>query len=108
MSKQKTLTRTELVDNFSRHLLLSQGRSALFIEAIIQQIFYALHAEDHLKISCFGTFIAHKKNERIGRNPKTGKEAAISARRSVSFRSSQILKERINKRAKQIKAQGNL
>lgn len=99
--KNKTLTRTELVNCFTRQLLLSQGRSALLVEAIIQQILYALHAHDSLKISSFGTFLVHKKNERTGRNPKTGKEAVIAARRSISFRASQILKDRVERKMSQ-------
>ena len=98
MSEKNTLTRMQMVDNFSRHLLLPQGKSALLIEAIIQQIFLALHRSDHLKVSCFGTFLVHTKKTRVGRNPKTGKEATITARRSVSFRASQILKDKIARR----------
>lgn len=99
MTEKVTLTRIQMIDNFSRHLLLPQGKSALLIEAIIQQIFLALHCSDQLKISCFGTFIIHTKRPRLGRNPKTGQKATISARRSVSFRASQILKDKIKKHA---------
>lgn len=108
-----TLTRIELTNIFSRQLLLSHGKSVLLVEAIIQQILYALHANNHLKISSFGTFIVHEKDKRKGRNPKTGKEAVIVARRSLSFRASQILKKKISTKMKQAdfvresQAQGN-
>lgn len=92
-----TLTRADLIAHFSRQLLIPQNQASFLIEAIIQQIFVALNRHDHLKISSFGTFLVHSKKERIGRNPKTGEESMITPRRSVSFRSSQILKKRVNR-----------
>ena len=49
-----------------------------------------------MKISAFGTFLVRQKGQRIGRNPKTGVEVPILPRRVLSFRSSQVLKARIN------------
>jgi len=97
---QKTLTRVDLVAHFSRQLLIPQNQAAFLIEAIIKEILKALHRSDRLKISSFGTFLVHEKKPRTGRNPKTGEEALIKARRSISFRSSQILKTRINRKLK--------
>ncbi len=101
--KPKTLTRMDLIAHFSRQLLIPQNQSAALIEAIIQQVFDALHKNEYLKISSFGSFLVHSKKPRVGRNPKTGEEATITARRSVSFRTSQILKTRISRKMQRVK-----
>ena len=49
-----------------------------------------------MKLSSFGSFVVRKKGQRIGRNPKTGKEVPISPRRVMVFKPSAILKQRIN------------
>ena len=55
----------------------------------------ALREGENVKISGFGTFVLRDKAERIGRNPKTGLEVPIKPRRVLTFRASQLLKERI-------------
>lgn len=55
----------------------------------------ALREGENVKISGFGTFVLRDKAERIGRNPKTGLEVPITPRRVLTFRASQLLKERI-------------
>jgi integration host factor subunit alpha len=52
-----------------------------------------------VKISSFGSFLVRMKGERIGRNPKTGEEVPIKPRRVLVFRSSHVLKDRVNKGA---------
>jgi integration host factor subunit alpha len=49
-----------------------------------------------VKLSGFGAFVVRRKGQRIGRNPKTGKEAVVSPRRVVAFKPSEIAKQRIN------------
>jgi integration host factor subunit alpha len=49
-----------------------------------------------LKLSGFGSFAVREKNERIGRNPKTGKEAVITPRKVVTFKASHVLKDEMN------------
>ncbi len=49
-----------------------------------------------MKLSSFGSFVVRKKGQRVGRNPKTGKEVPISPRRVMVFKPSAILKQRIN------------
>ncbi len=56
-----------------------------------------LNESNQVKISSFGTFSVRQKSERIGRNPKTKEEAVISARRVVSFRVSNQLKNKVEK-----------
>jgi integration host factor subunit alpha len=55
----------------------------------------ALESGENVKISGFGTFLLRDKGQRIGRNPKTGVEVPITPRRVLTFRASQMLKERI-------------
>jgi integration host factor subunit alpha len=57
----------------------------------------ALSVGEHLKLSGFGTFSVKHKKPRIGRNPRSGEEMMISARRVLSFKPSQILKRAVNK-----------
>lgn len=68
------------------------------VESIFDKVQRALILGEDVKISSFGTFTVRYKNPRVGRNPKTGVEARIAARRVVSFRASTSLKSRINRR----------
>ncbi len=64
---------------------------------MIEQISGTLARGESVKISSFGTFSVRNKAQRIGRNPKTGKEAPILPRRVLVFRASHVLKDRINR-----------
>lgn len=65
------------------------------VEAILGHMSEALAEGENVKISGFGTFLLRDKAERIGRNPKTGVELPITPRRVLTFRASQMLKDRI-------------
>ena len=65
------------------------------VEAILEHMSSALEQGENVKISGFGTFLLRDKAQRIGRNPKTGVEVPITPRRVLTFRASQMLKERI-------------
>lgn len=56
-----------------------------------------LELEDKVKISAFGNFEVKKKNDRLGRNPQTGEDLTIEARRVLTFKPSSLLKKEINK-----------
>jgi len=56
----------------------------------------ALSRGENVKISGFGTFLLRDKGERVGRNPKTGVEVPITPRRVMTFRASQMLKDRVS------------
>ncbi|MGL6187842.1 MAG: HU family DNA-binding protein [Holosporales bacterium] len=94
----KTLTRMDILETFSRQFMLSQTKASFLLETILEEVFNSLMEKNSLKISSFGTFIVHQKKQRLGRNPKTGKDAVITARKSLSFRGSQILKDKISRR----------
>ena len=65
------------------------------VESILTHMCESLANGDNVKISGFGTFLLRDKDERIGRNPKTGVEVPITPRRVLTFRASQMLKEQV-------------
>ncbi len=65
---------------------------------MLDEICGALVKGQNVKISSFGTFMLRDKGRRIGRNPKTGKEVPIEPRRVLTFRPSQLMRDRINAR----------
>jgi integration host factor subunit alpha len=95
MSSMETLTRAEIADAINRKLGLSRTESLAMVESILQHMSDALARGENVKVSGFGTFLLRDKTERIGRNPKTGVEVPITPRRVLTFRASQLLKERI-------------
>jgi integration host factor subunit alpha len=90
-----TLTRADLADVVHRKLGLSRAESASVVERVLHHMCHALSQGKNVKISGFGTFILRDKGERIGRNPKTGVEVPIAPRRVMTFRASQIMRDRI-------------
>ena len=90
-----TLTRADLADVVHRNLGLSRAESAQFVERVLHHMCHSLADGDNVKISGFGSFILRDKGQRIGRNPKTGVEVPIAPRRVMTFRASQILRDRI-------------
>lgn len=92
----RTITRSDLADSVYEEIGLSRAESADLVDSIFEEISEALEQGDNVKISSFGSFNIREKNARIGRNPKTGVEAVISARNVVVFKASHKLKKRIN------------
>ena len=92
----KTVTRADLCEAVYQKVGLSRAESASFVERVLHHMCHALSEGENVKISGFGSFILRDKGQRIGRNPKTGKEVPISPRRVMVFKPSAILKQRIN------------
>ena len=92
-----SLTRLELSEAVVREVGLSRHESMQLVDDVLDHLSDALVGGETVKISSFGTFSCKEKKERVGRNPKTGIEAPIVARRVVTFKPSQIVKEKINK-----------
>jgi integration host factor subunit alpha len=92
-----TLTRADLADVVHRKLGLSRAESAQLVERVLHHMCHSLSEGENVKLSGFGSFILRDKGERIGRNPKTGVEVAIAPRRVMTFRASQIMRDRIAK-----------
>ena len=89
---KKTWTRNDLIEAISNNIGLSLSESSKITEEIIEEILLNLEQDIDVKISSFGTFAVRNKNPRIGRNPKTGVEIPILARKVVAFNASNILK----------------
>ena len=92
---EKTITRADLAEAVYRKVGLSRTESAELVELILEEMANAVIRGETLKISSFATFQVRSKNERIGRNPKTGEEVPISPRRVLTFKASNVLKQRI-------------
>ena len=92
-----TLTRADLAETINRKMGFSRAESLDMVEAILEKMCDALSNGENVKMSGFGSFILRDKRERIGRNPKTGVEVPITPRRVMTFRASQLLKERVMK-----------
>ena len=97
MRSVDTLTRAEIAEAINRKVGLSRSESLGMVESILTLMSDSLATGDNLKISGFGTFILRDKAQRVGRNPKTGVEVPITPRRVLTFRASQLLKERVAK-----------
>ncbi len=96
MPDNQTLTRAELADRLNREIGLSRAESADLVEQVLRAIADALVAGQNVKLSSFGSFLLREKGMRVGRNPKTGVVVPIEPHVTLSFRPSQILRQRIN------------
>ena len=92
----KTITRSDLADAVHQQIGLSHNECSNLVSSVFEEVTDCLVSGDQVKLSSFGTFSVQTKNERLGRNPKTGVEAVISPRRVLSFRPSNLMKKRIN------------
>jgi integration host factor subunit alpha len=90
-----TLTRADLAEAVYRRVGLSRTESADLVETVLEEICNAIVRGESVKLSSFATFQVRSKNERVGRNPKTGQEVPISPRRVMTFKASNVLKQKI-------------
>jgi integration host factor subunit alpha len=90
-----TLTKADLADLLFEQVGLNKREAKDMVEAFFEEVRAALETGDSVKLSGFGNFELRKKSERPGRNPKTGEEIPISARRVVTFHASQKLKSKV-------------
>ncbi len=89
------LTKAKLVDNLYGILGLNKREAREIVELFFDSISVSLERGEAVKLSGFGNFNLRDKRERPGRNPKTGEEIPISARRVVTFKAGQKLKARV-------------
>jgi len=87
------LTKAEIAAHLSQEVGLSKRDAKEFVESFFEEIKATLAEGEPVKISGFGGFELKDKSERPGRNPKTGEDIPIAARRVVTFRAGQKLKE---------------
>lgn len=101
-----TITRADLTDAIYKleatprdsepEQILSREQCSELLEDILEEVMLQLEDGHQVKISTFGSFVIHDKKQRVGRNPKTGVEAVITPRKTVSFRASAVLKSKLN------------
>lgn len=92
----KTVTRADLAEQLVGEVGLSRQDSADLVDRVFQLMSDELARGKSVKLSSFGAFHVRDKNQRMGRNPKTGEEVSIEPRRVIVFKSSQVLKERVD------------
>ena len=90
-----TVTKMELANILFDELGLNKREAKEFVELFFEEIRIALENGDSVKFSGFGSFSVRDKPQRPGRNPKTGEEVPVSARRVVTYKASQKIKDRV-------------
>ncbi len=94
----KTLTKINVIDMANKEIGLPSTVIGQVIGDVLEEVCQSLKYNKDVKISSFGTFYCISKNERMGRNPKTGKEARIAPRRVAKFRPSPVFKNSLKQR----------
>ena len=90
------MTKADIIENIYEKVGLSKEESARIVELVLETIKEELETGGKIKISGFGNFGVRQKRSRRGRNPQTGEEIEISARKVLTFKSSPILKQILN------------
>ncbi|MCH8685007.1 integration host factor subunit alpha [Pedomonas mirosovicensis] len=91
-----TVTRADLSEAVYQEIGLSRAESAALVEQVLALISDTLVSGQNVKLSSFGSFVLRQKGGRVGRNPKTGEEVPIDPRRVLTFKASQVMRDRIN------------
>lgn len=91
------MTKADLIESVSERVGFSKKEAAEMVELVFDILKDNLEKQENIKISGFGNFIVRQKNTRKGRNPQTGQEIKISARNVVTFKTSQVLRNALNK-----------
>lgn len=91
------MTKAEIIEQIYEKVGFSKKESADIVEMVFDTMKDTLEKGEKIKISGFGNFVVRQKRPRIGRNPQTGEEIEISARRVLTFRPSHVLKLVLNK-----------
>ena len=89
------LTKAQMADRLFDELGLNKREAKEIVELFFDEVRSSLEHNEQVKLSGFGNFDLRDKNQRPGRNPKTGEEIPITARRVVTFRPGQKLKSRV-------------
>jgi integration host factor subunit alpha len=89
------LTKAAMADRLFEKVGINKREAKEMVDLFFEEIRSTLEKGEHVKLSGFGNFDLRDKKQRPGRNPKTGKEIPISARRVVTFRPGQKLRSRV-------------
>jgi integration host factor subunit alpha len=93
---KSTVTKADIVEKVYQKIGFSKKEASELVELVFGTLKDVLERGEKVKISGFGNFVVRGKNERVGRNPQTGEQIKISARRVLTFRPSQVLKAMLN------------
>ena len=97
MQERRTMTKADIIENVYESVGgFSKKDASQIVEAGFDIIKDTLARGEKIKLSGFGNLVVRDKNSRIGRNPQTGDEITISARRVLTFKPSQVLKNALN------------
>ncbi|UCG66730.1 MAG: integration host factor subunit alpha [Deltaproteobacteria bacterium] len=94
-----TLTKDKITDSVYNQVGLSKGQSRRVVENLLEIIKQTLERGEDLLVSGFGKFVVKNKAARRGRNPQTKEDLRLKARRVVVFRTSGVLRRKINHKA---------
>ena len=97
-----TVTKMELANTLFDELGLNKREAKEFVELFFEEVRIALENGENVKFSGFGSFSVRDKPQRPGRNPRTGEEIPVSARRVVTYKASQKIKDRVAGRVKMV------
>jgi len=94
------LTKEKIINNIYDQVGLSKNQSRIVIERLLEIIKECLESGEDLLISGFGKFIVKEKSARRGRNPQTTEDLQLRARKVVVFKTSGVLRNKLNKTSK--------
>ena len=90
------MTKADIVEQIYEQVGFSKKESAELVEKVFDAIKVTLAEGEKVKISGFGNFVVRGKNSRKGRNPQTGQEILLEARKVLTFKPSLVLKNLLN------------
>ncbi len=90
------MTKADIIENIYERIGISKKETASAVQTIFDTIKENLEDGSNVKISGFGNFMVRQKRSRRGRNPQTGEEIEITARKVITFKPSNVLKNLIN------------
>lgn len=93
---KSTMTKADIVEKVYEKIGFSKKEASELVELVFNTIKDQLHNGEKIKISGFGNFVVTNKHERVGRNPQTGDQIMISARKKLTFKPSQVLRAMLN------------
>lgn len=91
-----TLTKADMVEHLVNHFELTRQEGRFLVDKFFEELSENLIEGKEIKLSGFGNFELKDKNSRPGRNPKTGEEVPVSARRVVTFKAGQKFRQKVD------------
>lgn len=96
------MTKADIVERVHQRIGFSKKESVDLVESVFSVMKNTLESGEKIKIAGFGNFVVKQKSDRRGRNPQTGDTITIGARRILTFKPSQVLKNTINTAGKEV------